>query len=70
MVIIGSSLADNYNHIFDRINNSEIDSMYISTQLKYKEKNYQSAKDKFPSKEIHLFDAETISYKLPDDHIA
>ena len=69
MVIIGSSLADNDNHIFDQINNSEIDTIYISTQLKSKEKNYQSANDKFPSKKIHLFDTETISYKLPDEHV-
>lgn len=66
MVIIGSSLADNDNHVFERINNSGIDTLYISTLLKSKETNFQLAKDKFPSKEIHLFDAETISYALPD----
>lgn len=67
MVIIGSSLADNDNHIFERINNSGIDTLYISTLLKSKETNLQLAKDKFPSREIHLFDAETISYELPHD---
>lgn len=65
IVIIGSSLAENDNHIFERINNSGIDALYISTLLKSKETNFQLAKDKFPSKKIYLFSAETISYELP-----
>lgn len=69
LVIIGSSLADNDSHIFERINNSEIRSLYISTLLRSKEKTFESAKEKFPSKEINLFDAETISYMLPENHV-
>jgi len=65
LVIIGSSLADNDNHIYEKINNSEIDTIYISTLLKTKEKNFELAKEKFSSKNIYLFDAETISYALP-----
>jgi hypothetical protein len=67
MVIIGSSLADNDNHIYEQINNSGIGTIYISTLLKTKEENLKLAKEKFPSKNIYLFDAETISYELPED---
>jgi hypothetical protein len=67
MIIIGSSLADNDNHIFDQIKKSNIDTLYISTLLKSKDRNIQLAKEKFPNKEIYLFDAKTISYVLPDD---
>lgn len=67
MVIIGSSLADNDNHIFEQINKSSIDNIYISTILRDKEKNQEAAKNKFPSKNIFLFEAESISYELPDE---
>ena len=67
LVIIGSSLADNDNHIFEQIENSGIDTLYISTLLNEKEKNLELAYEKFPSKDIYLFDAETISYELPED---
>jgi hypothetical protein len=65
MVIIGCSLSDNDQHIFDQINKSKIDTLYISTRRESYEKTYKKAKDKFPSKEIFLFEAETISYELP-----
>lgn len=67
LVIIGSSLADSDNHIYEQINNSEIDTIYISTLLQTKEENLELAKKKFSSKKIYLFDAETISYELPED---
>lgn len=67
MVIIGSSLADNDNHIFEQINNSKIDTLYISTLTKLKDETYKTALNKFPSKAINLFDAESISYKLPEN---
>lgn len=66
MVIIGSSLADNDDHIFEKINNSEIETVYISTLNKDKDKYFKQAKKKFSSKNIVLFAAETISYKLVD----
>ncbi|HEX6981289.1 MAG TPA: DUF4917 family protein [Balneolaceae bacterium] len=66
MVIIGSSLADNDNHIFEQINNSDIDTIYISTLLSEKEKVLDEAKNKFPSKTLYLFDAKSISYELPE----
>lgn len=65
MVIIGSSLDDNDNHIFDAIAKSNIETLYISTLDKDKEKTIEKASNKFPSKSIHLFDAKTISYELP-----
>ena len=67
MVIIGSSLADNDNHIFEKINSSEISKLYISVLSKEKEKYFKLAKEKFPAKEVFLFDAETISYKFIKD---
>ncbi len=67
MVIIGSSLADNDDHIFEKINNSDIETIYISTLSNKKETCHELAKNKFPSKKIVLFDAETISYQLVND---
>lgn len=66
MVIIGSSLADNDDHIFEKINNSDIETVYISTLRKKKEECFQLANKKFSLKKIVLFDAETISYELVD----
>jgi len=66
LVIIGSSLADNDNHIFEKINNSQVDTLYISA-FGDKEKIMNLAKIKFPHKKIHLFDAETISYEKPSE---
>jgi len=65
MVIIGSSLDDNDNHIFESIAKSNIATLYISTLENDKEQTIEKAVRKFPSKSIHLFDAKTISYKLP-----
>ena len=66
LVIIGSSLADNDNHIFDKINNSQIDTLYISA-FGNKEEILKLAEAKFPQKNIYLFDAETISYEKPSN---
>ncbi len=64
LVIIGSSLADNDDHIFGKINDSPIDNIYISA-FGDKEKMLDTARSKFPNKNVMLFDAETISYELP-----
>ena len=63
LVIIGSSLADNDNHIFNQINASKIENIFISSLLKDVEKNQEMAKQKFPDKKIIMFDAESISYE-------
>jgi len=67
LVIIGSSLADNDDHIFRQINNSHIDNLYISA-FGDKKNILETSKSKFPNKNIKLFDAETISYELPVEH--
>lgn len=66
MVIIGSSLDDNDDHIFKEINDSNINTLYISTLNTTKDKMHEKALEKFPTKTIYLFDAESISYELPD----
>lgn len=65
MVIIGSSLDDNDDHIFTQINKSHLSTIYISvfdTEIKKLNKFVEKAKGKFPDKEVILFDAKTISY--------
>jgi len=66
MIIIGSSLADNDDHIFNKIESSNIETVYISALQKDAEKYSKLAKDKFPSKNIYFFKAETISYEIID----
>jgi hypothetical protein len=66
MVIIGSSLDDNDDHIFEQINQSRIESLYISTLKEHKVQMFEKAAKKFPAKSVHLFDALTISYYVPD----
>lgn len=64
LVIVGSSLAENDDHIFEQINNSPIRTIYISA-FGNKEDVLEVAKSKFPNKKIYLFDAETITYEKP-----
>ena len=63
LVILGSSLADNDQHIFDQINKSDITQIYISSREQSKERNFQRASNLFTEKRITLFDYTTISYK-------
>lgn len=65
MVIIGCSLSENDNHIYQQINNSKIDKIYISSKEQSKNTDYEKAKTLFGKKKIILFDRETISYELP-----
>ena len=69
LVIIGSSLADNDNHIFEQIEKSDIKRIYISSREKSIKKYFDLAKEKFPSKEIKMFNIESISYELPKEEI-
>ena len=62
LVIIGCSLADNDDHIFAQIRKSEIEKIFISSRKNDKNCDYKKAKEKFPHKNIVLFDRETISY--------
>lgn len=63
LVILGSSLDENDNHIFDAINDSKVEKVYISS-FKNFEKDMERARNLFPNKEVYLFDAETISYSM------
>ncbi len=63
LVILGSSLAENDNHIFEQINKSFISKVYISSCEETHTKDLNRAKDVFPKKKIILFDYKTISYR-------
>lgn len=62
MVIIGSSLSENDNHIFSRINKSKIDTIYLASQECDKIDDYTKAANLLTNKKIILFDRNTISY--------
>ena len=64
IVIFGSSLDGNDKHIFQAINESEIEKIYISSSRRQKEENWNKAKGFFPGKEVVLFDYKTISYAI------
>jgi len=65
MVIIGCSLSENDNHIYEQINKSGINTLYISATKASKSKIEERVKKIFHSKKIVLFEAESISYELP-----
>lgn len=67
MVIIGSALSDNDDHIFSQIRASNVDIIYVSTLKSEQNRMFDIANKKFESKTIHLFDAESISYDSPND---
>lgn len=67
MVIIGCSLSDNDQHIFDQIDRSKVDTIFISTLKESKDNDYRKAMAKFNNKNIVMFEAESISYEMPKD---
>ena len=62
MVIFGSSLDENDKHIFNQINNSRVDTLYISSCQDTKTKDFKKANQWFTNKKIILFDYMTVSY--------
>lgn len=66
MVIIGSSLADNDDHVFSQINNSNIQNVFVSSIDKNMDEYFEVAKRKFNKKEVYMLRAETISYEKID----
>lgn len=64
IVIIGSSLDDNDNHIFENIDKSEISKVYYASSESGMNTHYEKLHTLFPSTEIILFDRYTISYSL------
>ena len=63
LVIIGSSLDGNDTHIFEQINKSEINTIFMSSCEETKNQDSQKTKRRFPNKEIILFNYKTISYE-------
>jgi len=64
LVIIGCSLSDNDSHIYEQINSSEVNTIYISSKKTSKKTDYEKAEKIFNNKKIVLFDRETITYEL------
>lgn len=64
LVIIGCSLSDNDSHIYEQINSSEVNTIYISSKKTSKKTDYKKAEKIFNNKKIVLFDRETITYEL------
>ncbi|MFV0321838.1 MAG: DUF4917 family protein [Alphaproteobacteria bacterium] len=62
LVIFGSSMAENDNHIFEQINKSMIDNIYISNDGENITSDYKKMKELFPNKKITLFNYNTVSY--------
>lgn len=62
LVILGSSLAENDEHIFEQINNSPIKNIYISSSEDKRKDDYKKAIKLFENKNIALFNYKTISY--------
>ena len=61
--VIGADTIDN---IFAQIDKSQLEKVYISVMPCDIEKQYDKAREKFPNKQVVLFDAMTISYKLEE----
>jgi len=67
LVIFGSALSENDNHIFHRINdNKKITTVYISTFPERLEQTSKRALEVFPNKVIRYFDYKTVSYVNTD----
>lgn len=62
IVIIGSSLAENDKHIFDAIQESSIENIYIACSKDKKDDFIEKTKTLFEDKNIVLFDQKSISY--------
>lgn len=62
MLIIGSSLSDNDSHIFEKVNQSKIQRIFIASCENKKVKDYKNATKFWPGKEVILFDRDTVSY--------
>ena len=60
LVILGSSLDEKDQHIFDQINKSNVSNLYISSCKVDKDRDYERASGRFKQKKIALFDYETM----------
>ncbi len=62
LTIFGSSLDKNDNHIFEQINKSAVETIYLSSCSESYEEDKKRAKELFGNKKIVLFDYTTVSY--------
>lgn len=62
LLIIGSSLADNDAHIFEKVKQSNIQQIFISSCEKDKKKDKENAMKYWSDKRVFLFDRDTVSY--------
>ena len=62
LLILGSSLADNDSHIFQKLNESKVEKIYYASCERNKVNDIENARKFFSEKEIILFDRDTISY--------
>ena len=70
MVIIGSSLDDNDKHVFDSINNSNLNKIYFASSESGFERDKEKLKTLFANKEFVLFDRKTITYENIENPIS
>ena len=68
LVIIGSSLDNNDEHIFGAINKSSLNSVFYASNDNEKTQHYNRLTELFPNKDIALFDRDTISYEKPKEN--
>lgn len=62
LVIIGSAMSENDNHIFEQVNKSKINKIYISSIPETEKEILKRANEVFPQKEVYIFDALSITY--------
>lgn len=62
LVIIGSSLDENDEHIFKALDESSVKNIFYASSEKGEEFDYNRLSDLFPNKKITLFDRDTITY--------
>ncbi len=62
LLIIGSSLAKNDAHIFEKVNQSKIQRIFIASCDKDKAKDFKNANKFWSGKEVILLDRDTVSY--------
>lgn len=63
LVIIGSSLDENDNHIFNAIKRSPIKNLFYASNDKEKTEHYNRLSELFPNKKITLYDRDTVTYE-------
>lgn len=63
VVIFGSDISDNDEHIFQAINQSSVEKIYVSSSKRERSKHSKRSEKFFPKKEIILFNYKSVSYE-------